>query len=899
MKSFFHGSSFTANARERLRFLKGNLFRILIWPIAAAALVGIGWLFLLGNLSENKKMLEQEALQEAEDHSKAYAAHLARTIEALEQIALHLRFEWKMLQGRLHLEEMTDLGLFPKGSDVYAAIIDRNGKILTATIPDRSETKVADRWYFRVQEYGATKRLYIGEPMFGRVTKRPVIGLSHRIEDETGEFAGVVLLSVTPDYFVAYYDETIFGRDGFLAMVGTDSVIRASRSGDLVTPAEAPLLNTVPTFEVPTGHAIFEGDVWFTDKRTRYVGWQSLPQYPLVAIAGLGQQEVLGPYWERREEAIQAGIFATIGLFIFTLFAMLFSMRLARRDFQLRSSQEAYRMATESGHEGFYILRPILTESGPVKDFHIIDCNQYAAALFRHRKEELLGKTIASLYETADPKLLLQFLHQTMATGVCEDEWEITGNSPLNTKWISIKGVRADGNLALTVRDISETKEHVAELERQSNEDVLTGLPNRQWIQAHLPKAVEHAIAENAMLAVLFIDLDGFKAVNDTLGHEAGDEVLRMASRRLKEAIRPHDYVVRLGGDEFVVVLDIIPHKTDAAHVAERIQHAFEDEFRLPQSTQSIGASVGISLFPDDGTDAETLLRHADIAMYSAKTSGKRNYRFYDDKFHEALRIRCEKEAELRYAIQNDQFVMYYQPRIDMTSGVITSMEALVRWAHPTKGLISPFEFIPMAEETGLILPLGESVVEKVCSQLACWSSRGKDLLPVSINVSSRQFNQVDVAKLLSSAMARHKIAPELIEIEVTESSMMGDDENIRETIKSLQKLGIKMLVDDFGTGYSSLSQLQRMKFDVLKVDRAFTSQLDKNEQGKIFFKAIVTMAHALGMRVVAEGVENMEQAKVLKSLNCDEMQGFYFSEPLPPGGAQPTLPTWIFPRVT
>jgi diguanylate cyclase (GGDEF)-like protein len=896
MKDFLYDTSFITTVREKLRFLKRKTFRILIWPLAAVALAGLGWLLLLENLNEHKQLLEQDALQEAESHSKAYAAHVARTIEALEQIALHVRFEWELTEGRLRLEEMADSRLFPKGSDLYAAIVDRNGKVLTTTMPAQSAPDVSDKWYFRVQEEDrATDSFYIASPIFDRRTNRPVISFSHRIEDEAGEFAGIVLLNVTQDHFVAYYDETIFGQYGFLAMVGTDSVIRASRSGDSVAEVEASLLTTTPTFETPTGHAILDGEDWFADKRTRYIGWKSLPQHPLVAVVALGQQEILGPYWERQEEAIQTGLFATIGLFSFALVAMIFSMRLARRDFQLRSAQDAYRIATESGHEGFYILCPLFSESNTVKDFQIIDCNQYAAALFRHRKEELLGKTIASLYETADPKLLLQFLYRTMDTGVCEDEWEITDDSPLNTKWISIKGARAGDNLALTMRDISQTKEHVAQLERQSNEDVLTGLPNRQWVQAHLPKAIEHAAAENTMLAVLFIDLDGFKSVNDTLGHEAGDEVLRMASKRLKEAIRPHDYVVRLGGDEFVVVLDAINHKTDAAHVAERIQHAFQDGFRIAQSVLSIGASVGISLFPDDGTDSETLLRHADIAMYSIKTSGKRNYRFYDDKFHEALRIRCEKEAELRYAIQNDQFVMYYQPRIDMTSGAITSMEALVRWAHPTKGLISPVEFIPMAEETGLILPLGESVVEKVCSQLACWSSRGKDLLPVSINVSARQFNQVDIAMLLSSAMARHKIAPELIEIEVTESSMMGDAENIRETITSLQKIGIKMLVDDFGTGYSSLSQLQRMEFDVLKVDRAFTSQLDKTEQGKIFFKAIVTMAHALGMRVVAEGVENTEQVKVLRSLKCDEMQGFYFSEPLPPGEAQPTFPKWLF----
>jgi EAL domain-containing protein (putative c-di-GMP-specific phosphodiesterase class I) len=247
------------------------------------------------------------------------------------------------------------------------------------------------------------------------------------------------------------------------------------------------------------------------------------------------------------------------------------------------------------------------------------------------------------------------------------------------------------------------------------------------------------------------------------------------------------------------------------------------------------------------------------------------------------LRARLEREAELRHAIQHDQFVMYYQPRIEVATGMTSSMEALVRWVHPTKGLISPVEFISLAEETDVILSLGEMVIDKVCAQLAAWAKEGKDPIPVSINVSSRQFNETDIAEILLTALTRHKIDATLIEIELTESSMMGDSQEVARTLIAIRRMGIKLLVDDFGTGYSSLAQLQRLDFDLLKVDQAFTARLDKTSEGSVFFLAIITMAHALGMRVVAEGVETETQAEILKSLQCDELQGFYISRPLSP----------------
>ena len=308
---------------------------------------------------------------------------------------------------------------------------------------------------------------------------------------------------------------------------------------------------------------------------------------------------------------------------------------------------------------------------------------------------------------------------------------------------------------------------------------------------------------------------------------------------------------------------------------------SFHEVFQVSQGVALIGTSIGISIFPNDAKDAGALMQNADIAMYAVKTKGKHHYQFFNPAFYVALQSRIKRESDLRDAIARDEFVMHYQVRVDMATGRTSSMEALVRWMHPSDGLVEPLEFIPLAEENGLIVELGALVIDKVCAQIAQWMKNGGPMVPVSINVSSRQFAEANVPKILSASLAKHAIDASLVELELTESAVMGNTEEVSETINIIHGLGIKLLVDDFGTGYSSLSKLQELDFDILKVDKSFTDKLGKTEQAQIFFSAIITMAHALGMRVVAEGVERKAQLDILQRLHCDEVQGFYVSRPV------------------
>jgi diguanylate cyclase (GGDEF)-like protein len=380
---------------------------------------------------------------------------------------------------------------------------------------------------------------------------------------------------------------------------------------------------------------------------------------------------------------------------------------------------------------------------------------------------------------------------------------------------------------------------------------------------------------------LLFVDLDDFKNVNDTLGHAAGDEVLRSVAARLQSVLRPSDSVVRLGGDEFTVILEPIVHDADAARVAVRIEEAMRQPFELSRGTISLGASIGISLYPRDGEDAEALLKNSDIAMYRAKAEGKGHHRFFEPGLFESLKARLDTERALAKALEEDQFLLVYQPRVSTGNGELRAMEALVRWLHPERGLVPPSEFIPLAEQTGLIVRLGALVAERACAQIARWRAQRLPLVPISINVSSRQFAEGGMADAIADCLARHGVPPDLLEVEITESSMMGENADVLASLAGIRKLGVKLLVDDFGTGYSSLSQLQRLDMDGLKIDRSFTAELCRTTEGDVFVRAIVSMAHALGMNVVAEGVETTGQLRVLQSLSCNEVQGYLISRPV------------------
>lgn len=412
--------------------------------------------------------------------------------------------------------------------------------------------------------------------------------------------------------------------------------------------------------------------------------------------------------------------------------------------------------------------------------------------------------------------------------------------------------------------------------------DALTSLPNRSLFNARLAHALKHAQRHGTQVALLFLDLDHFKKVNDTLGHDVGDQLLMKVVERLQACIREHDTLARIGGDEFTIILPDITDLDSVAGTAKDLCDSLSAAFKINERGLFITTSIGISLYPNDGDNMQTLLKNADMAMYRAKERGRNTFEFYTHGMNEAIQRKIKIESELRHILDGQDLKIYYQPLIDLKHNKITSYEALLRWFHPEMGLIPSGEFISIAEETGLMPSIGEWVLRNACMQNKCWHDAGYQPRPIAVNLSSRQFMKANIAQTIASILQETGLKGKYLTLEITESSIMRDFEHAIKVVKELKALDITIAIDDFGTGYSSLGHLKRFSFDVIKIDRSFITDFSLNPDDAAIVKAIIAMAHSLKMKVVAEGVEEPEQYMFLKEQGCDEIQGYLFYPPLP-----------------
>ena len=396
----------------------------------------------------------------------------------------------------------------------------------------------------------------------------------------------------------------------------------------------------------------------------------------------------------------------------------------------------------------------------------------------------------------------------------------------------------------------------------------------RNWSRPH---------ATQTCVAVLFIDIDHFKDVNDTAGHSAGDVLLQEIATRLKRCTRESDFIARLGGDEFTVLLPGITTPESAGVFADKVVQAMARPFLVEGDERFLSASVGIALYPHDGTSADALVKNADTAMYRAKGTGRNKSVYFEDRMNAEARARVALERELRRAIAQTEFELHYQPQLDLRTGEICGAEALLRWNHPQRGLLLPSHFVGLAEEVGLIEPLGRWILDQACAQYKLLASRGIRLNRLSVNVSARQFRQSDFVDFVASTVAKHAVLPLCVELEITESLLMSANDDVDQALRALKDLGIRLAIDDFGTGYSSLAYLKQFSFDIVKIDRSFVRDLEGNAESRAITSAIVAMAHALRKEVVAEGVETEGQLAILRSLGCDQIQGYFFSQTLAP----------------
>ncbi|MBP9013587.1 MAG: EAL domain-containing protein [Smithella sp.] len=505
-------------------------------------------------------------------------------------------------------------------------------------------------------------------------------------------------------------------------------------------------------------------------------------------------------------------------------------------------------------------------------------------------REELFGANYKQFSDEENSKNVFNAFNKVFKTGQPTEgfDWRIKrkdGTQRYIEASVSLQNTSSGKPVGFkgVIRDITERKRIEQELNHLATHDALTGLPNRLMFSQLLDHAIHSAQRYKKQLAVLFIDLDRFKTINDSLGHDAGDQLLKEIARRLRKSLRNVDVVGRLGGDEFIVLIEDLQEVKQLEIIAHKVLATVIKPMVLLGEECRVTASIGISVFPKDGQDEQSLMKKADIAMYFAKEEGKNNFQFYSENIHAMSSARLAIETNLRYAIERNELYLNYQAQLDFKTDEITGVEALLRWNSKYLGMVTPAQFIPIAEETGLIVPIGRWVLKTACAQNVAWQKQGLPPVSMAVNLSLRQLTDESFLQDIREVLQETGMAPNFLELEITESMVMHNPERLIPILTKIKAMGIRLAIDDFGTGYSSLAQLRNFPIDSIKVDRSFIRNLPQDMDNKAITEAIITMGRSLNLTVVAEGVETKEQESFLRQKVCDEMQGFYFSKPIEP----------------
>lgn len=837
---------------------------------------GAWWSMELAFRVHRDSLLEQ-ARQRAKARAGSYNHQLERITNRFEQVGDHV-IE-RRDTGRALAWDTLVVGVVPRPDHFYAAVFDAQGKLLEASFRPRMSS-IASLDFFKEHRNGCCDDWLISPPEFGPTVGATVVRFSKRLVDRHGQFAGVFVMAVLPDYLRNFHHEEEAGPHDFVALHLSDGRLVATKLGGN-QPSRSVYLDN-PGFAGAEGVRHEPADV-FNDGAARIVAWHRHASLPFVAVAAVSEADVLAEFEQRVAQLRTIGAAFVVLFLVAVGFALLAAVRRQQRRQAESEVRRVYRAATDAANEGFFMLRPLLDAEGRLLDVRIDDCNERAGQLLGSERQILVGEKASSVLRKPVLADLLDVAGRALAFGDFEDERRVPAREKLPAKWLHRRAISINGDIALTMRDISESKAHEEELQALAHRDALTGLPNRQWFQGFLPGALKRARRGHLQCALMFIDLDHFKSVNDSLGHEAGDQLLQDVAAHLREAVRASDHVVRLGGDEFVIIIEHLEDASAADSLADKIIGRLRTALEPGGGPRSrVNASIGVTIYPQDGEDSETLIKNADIAMYAAKAAGRGRYRRYRPEFSAALNERLVLEEALRGALERREWVMHYQPKIYARSGKLRGFEALLRWNHPQRGLLTPCEFMPIAEEMGLAGRLGEQVIELVVQQMAAWRRAGLPSLRMAINVSPAQLKNGDLAAFLQRTLAAHVVEATCLDIEITEVAMVDDSEATKWQLAQLRALGVRLIIDDFGAGYSSLSRLQQLQVDGLKIDKGFSGTLSRGSSTEALYRATIWMASAFDLEVVAEGVETVEQLQVLLDIGCNAVQGNLMSPALP-----------------
>lgn len=798
-------------------------------------------------------------------------------------------------------------------------VTDERGRLLCAAQGEGQDFSDRD-WYRAAVQ---SQHFVVGRLVIGRIRGQPVIPAAYPILDGAGKLHRIVWVALD----VTWLDQTLNlsnrGYDTAVSLLDNQGVVVARQPPSpamLGRPHQAAWL----VESIKAGKTDGAGEVRTLEGEVRMITFARLGgsgEGGLYVSASASKQRVLdGVNTHFRNSLLFVSLFTVLTLAAAWFLTQVVVVRplsiLARAAKRVSAGDLSVRTELGAGHgelselayafdemtasleQSFLRIQSIMEVTPEAiimsdADGRIVLANAHTEKLFGYTRQELIGKPIEILVP-ADQRAS-HAKHRS-------DYYPRPVAREMGAKKLVLKGQRKDGTIfpvdislgplkteqglwvVAAVRDVSEREQYAAEILHQATHDALTGLPNRTLFREFLSRGMEQANRAENLLAVLFLDLDGFKKINDTLGHAEGDALLCAVARCIVEVLRKDDVVARQGGDEFTILLQGINDVQDITLIADKLLQAVAQPHHSGPHKLHVTASIGITVFPFDDNDVEDLLRNADTAMYQAKAGGKNTFRFYTAEMNAAMCAYLETENGLRQALQDSQFVLYYQPQVSVETGQILGVEALIRWQHPTQGLLAPATFISIAEESGLIEPIGIWVLTTACRQIQTWRTMGLGDIKVAVNLSARQFHRPNLLNEIQLILAETRVdkCPWLLELELTESMMMLDIERNVVILRRLREMGVLLSIDDFGTGYSSLSYLKRFPITMLKIDQSFIKGVTTDEEDAAITRSIVSLGHSMNLKVIAEGVETEQQWNWLRESGCDEAQGYHFGRPMP-----------------
>jgi diguanylate cyclase (GGDEF)-like protein len=734
---------------------------------------------------------------------------------------------------------------------------------------------IADRDHFQVLKTSAAQQTVLAEPVISRVTGAWTAVFARKLVGRDGEFLGVISRGVEPAHFENFFASLALGKDATIAMIHRNGTVLARYPRNDTVIGQNLATSSVFRDILASGGSSTGRYLSPIDGEDQLGSARRLATAPVLIVATNSMAAALNDWREQTKLEISGAVLAALVIFA-TLFLIVRQLIRQHRSAQRMLAQKSQHLDTaiDSMTQGLVLFdanaRLVVCNQRFIDMFgvstDVVRPGCHFRDLIRHREQT--GTFIGNVDEYCTTFL------RNAAEGIVHDTVLAT---PDGRSIQILYQKSADGGWASTLEDITERRRSEQRIAHLAHYDALTDLPNRVMFRWQLEREIT-TLQDGAQFAILYIDIDEFKGINDSLGHAVGDELLKIVAARLRDCVGESGFVARLGGDEFAIVQTAVRGRDDVVDLVTGLYAAIRQPYECLGHQISTDASIGIAIAPGDGTDLDQLLRHADLAMYGAKGDGRRNYRFFEPAMDASAKARRALELDLRQALAEGGLEIHYQPLVDIGSNEVTGCEALLRWRHPERGMISPAEFIPVAEETGLITELGEWVLRTACAEAANWP----DTVKLAVNVSPVQFKSQTLALKVVQALAQSGLPANRLELEITEAILIRDDEAALAILHQLRAIGVRIALDDFGTGYSSLSYLQRFPFDKIKIDRSFIKDLSATGGSSSIVQAVVTIADARNMVTTAEGVETQQQVDLLRALGCTQMQGWLFSAAKP-----------------